>query len=214
MRFPSKSWFIAAACALCLILLLPGIFVQAAPGDMNPGYGQRQINPSQFAKTMSDLFGVSEAAVSRYLAAGVSYRDIGAGSFLALASGNSLDEIMPLKTSSNTWREVAQKLGVTRQQAKATSHNVVIGQFHAKLGLEQSVTRTLLADGYKPRDIAIAGLFARDTAKSIEEVLAVKRINNTWLDVARILAIPPERVRDDMRLLQEAFPWAKPRHIW
>ena len=46
-----------------------------------------------------------------------------------------------------------------------------------------------LKDGYNPHDIVIAGKIAKDSNKNVKNVLAKKKINNKWSDVAKEFAV-------------------------
>lgn len=55
--------------------------------------------------------------------------------------------------------------------------------------LDKAKVKSLLDNGYHPRDIKYAGKFANKTKKSVDEILAMKKINNKWKDVAKSLGI-------------------------
>lgn len=201
-----------AALALGAFLLagaVPFIANAAETGQGRPALERtekRPISPAQAADRLAETYGVSRDSVLAHFTSGVKFRDIHRAAFLAKASGKTLDETLALKTSDNTWKDVAQTLGVTREKAKATRHGLVADSLSAKLGFDRAATLDLLGQGYKPRDIAVAGLLAADTGKSAADVLALKKINNTWRDVAQSLGVSDETLKQDMQKLRQAFP--------
>ena len=158
---------------------------QAAQGDKDrPGFGQRQVDPDKAAERLAEVFGIDKATVLDHYNNGVKFRDIGRAAFLAKASGKTLDDVLALKTADNKWRDVAKTLGITKEQAKATHRALTADRLSAKLGFDRQATLGLLDNGYRPRDVAVAGLLAGNTGKTSQEILDMKKINNTWRDVA------------------------------
>ena len=56
----------------------------------------------------------------------------------------------------------------------------------------------LLREGYHPRDVRAAGILGKAANKSARDILAMKKINNGWDDVAKELGL-------DAKVLREAF---------
>lgn len=184
----------------------PFIVSAAEEHKSRPAVEKRQFSPAQAAERLAETYGVSKETVLNQFTSGVKFRDIHRAAFLAKASDRPLDEVLALKKSDNTWKDVAQTLGVTREKAKATRHTLVADRLNAKLGFDRATTLDLLGQGYKPRDITVAGLLAENTGKAPADVLALKKINNTWRDVAGTLGVSDETFKQDMTKLRQAFP--------
>jgi len=176
------------------------------------GYHQRQADPDKVAQKIADTFGVDKTAILNYHASGASFKDLHHAAFLSYASGKSLEQVMPLKNETNSWRDVASTLGVSKEQAKSAHQTLQANLLHDKLQLDTDKTLSLLQQGYKGRDIAVASLLAQDADKSVEAVLAMKKINNTWRAVATDLGISDETMKADMQKLHNAFPHQGKRH--
>ena len=54
-----------------------------------------------------------------------------------------------------------------------------------RLAMNKYTLKSLLKDGYHPRDIMMANLISKKSDKPILKVLSMKKINNTWQDVAK-----------------------------
>ena len=67
-----------------------------------------------------------------------------------------------------------------------------------KTNLTKDEARELLREGYHPRDVRAAGILGKAANKSARDVLALKKINNGWDDVAKELGL-------DAGVLREAF---------
>jgi FixJ family two-component response regulator len=197
LRFSKKA--IAMAAALTVIALgatVPG-FVQAADQKDCPGFHQRhQMSPEQMAEKMSAHLGISQADFTKYQASGLNHRDIGHAAFLAKISGKTINEVISLKTKDNTWKDVTSTLGITTEQIKSARHNMMADRITEKTGADKNVVLDLLSQGYHGRDIMMASQLAKNTNKQIGEVLSLKKINNTWRDVATELGISQETMKE------------------
>jgi hypothetical protein len=184
---------------------VPFIAQAAQPEKARPAMEKRQLDPDKAAQRLSETYGISKDTVLARVKDGTSIRDINRAAFLAKASGKAFDEVLALKKSDNTWKDVAQTLGVTKEQTKATFNALAADRLNAKLGFDRDTVLGLMDEGYKVRDIAVAGLLAENTAKTPASVLELKKINNTWRDVARTLGVSDETFKQDMQKLGQAF---------
>lgn len=207
MRLVSKKTvaiFVLGAFVLAGAALSP--FAQAAEAEKaRPAVEKRQHDPAKAAQRLSETYGISKETILTRVNGGASIRDAHRAAFLAKASGKSFDEVLDLKTGGNTWKDVAKNLGVTKEQAKATHQGLSADRLSAKLGFDRATVLGLLEQGYKTRDIAVAGLLAENTGKTPASVLEMKRINNTWRDVAGSLGVSDETLKQDMLKLKQAF---------
>jgi hypothetical protein len=166
---------------------------------------QRHFDPDKIAQRIADTYGVNKDEVLKYHNEGVNFKDVFKASFLAKASGKSLKEVMEVKTLDNTWKDVAQSLGVTKEQMKATRNDITATKLETKLHISKQISLDLMQQGYRARDIAVANAFSNNTGKSISDVLDMKKINNTWHDVASALGVNDNTFKQDMKALREAF---------
>lgn len=215
-RLSKKTVALIALGAFILLVAAAPFVAQAAQGDKDrPGFAQRQFDPDKAAERLAEVYGIDKAAILAHYNNGVKFRDIGHAAFLAKATGKSLDDVLALKTDDNKWRDVVKSLGVTREQVKATRQALAADRLNTKLGLDREATLGLLEQGYRPGDIAFAGLLADNTGKSSQEVLDMKKINNTWRDVAENLGVSKDTMRQDIQKMRQAFGrpgFHHPRH--
>ena len=169
------------------------------------GMEKRQITPDQAAQHISDVFGIDKATVLKYNTDGKSFRDISKAAFLAKASGKSIEDVISLKTPTNTWKDVTTTMGITKEQMKAARQDMVADRLNKKIGLDKQVTLNLLNDGYHARDIGMASQLSKNTNKSITDVLSMRKINNTWSDVATTLGVDQETFKKDIQELGFGF---------
>ena len=195
--------------------------VQAAEIEQVPAgqhqKGQRgpnapKMSPEQAAQRISDVYGIDKATVLKYNTAGQSYQDISKAAFLAKASGKSIEDVIILKTPTNTWKDVTITLGITKEQMKTARQDMVADRLNKKIGLDKQVTLNLLNDGYHARDIGMASQLAKNTNKTINEVLDMRKINNTWSDVATTLGVDQETFKKDNQELGFGFGHRGPGH--
>ncbi|MDT8902771.1 hypothetical protein [Anaeroselena agilis] len=207
MRLVSKKTvaiFVLGAFVLAGAALSP-LAQAAGPEKTRPAIEKRQFDPDKAAQRLSETYGIAKDTVLARLNNGANIRDVNRAAFLAKASGKTLDEVLDLKTGDNNWKDVAKTLGVTREQAKATFRGLSADKLNAKLGFDRATVLGLLEQGYKSRDIAVAGLLAENADKTPASVLEMKKINNTWRDVAQSLGVSDETFKQDMLKLRQAF---------
>ena len=206
----SKKMIMAmAAGGLLLGASLFGVTGEAAEGDHHDsppmghhhmGQGPWRMNNEEAAARAAEMFGVDEAEVAAYLAENPrAFRDIFPCSMLARTSGHSFAEVMAFYEEQGDWRAVGESLGVTREMIHETMGELMAARLaDDKTNLTPEEARTLLREGYHPRDVRAAGILGKAANKSARDILAMKKINNGWDDVAKELGL-------DAKVLREAF---------
>jgi hypothetical protein len=137
---------------------------------------------SKFIKEFADYYGVNQAEVEAAFKNRVHFEDLKNAAVLAKLSGKSFSEVLEMKSD---WRQVAEKLGVSREQFEAFMKNEMLDGLAKHSKLDKKTVESLLKDNYNPHDITIAGLIANESGKSVKNVIAKKKINNNWEDVAK-----------------------------
>ena len=177
----------------------------SADGHDKAPTGQHQTGPWRMsdkdaAAKAAEMFGVDEAEVAAYLSENPrAFREIFPCAMLARTSGHSFAEVMALHKEMGDWHTVGDSLGVTREMIHETMGDLIAGRLaDEKTNLTKDEARTLLREGYNPRDIRAAGILGKAAGKSARDILALKKINNGWDDVAKTLGL-------DASVLREAF---------
>ena len=162
--------------------------------------GPWRMNDREAAARAAEMFGVDEAEVAAYLAENPrAFRDIFPCSMLAKTSGHSFAEVMAIYEEQGDWRAVGESLGVTREMIHETMGELMAARIaDDKTNLTPDEARVLLREGYHPRDVRAAGILGKAANKNARDILAMKRINNGWDDVAKELGL-------DASVLREAF---------
>ena len=185
-------------------LLLTGSQALANPPEMpEQNWQEEEIAHigGDRAKYFSEKYGIDSAQIEAALNDGVHIKDIRYAAVLAKLSGKSFSDVLSMKVG---WIQVADKLGVTREQVHEFFRQERDEHFAAEAKTDAKTFRALLKDGYDPHDIMIGGRIANAANKNIKSVLEKRRINNTWDDVAKsfgvdmkkIMPQPPKHHRD------------------
>lgn len=173
---------------------------QEKPSAFHQKQGEeRKISPEEAAKRISETFGIDQATVLKYENDGMSVKDIHKAAFLAKAGNKSIEDVISQKTATNTWKDVAESLGITKEQMKETRQNMTATHLNKKTGIKQETALDLLQQGYHPRDIGMASELSKNTKKPIKDILNLKKINNTWSDVAKKLGVSDETFQNDLK---------------
>lgn len=171
-----------------------------------PVPGHHQMDPEKFAQKIADTYGTNKDEILQYQKSGVTFRDLSKASFLAKASDKTLPEVLALKTPANTWKDVAKSLGVTREKVRALRQEMAATQLETKLSIPKQASQDLMSQGYRSQDIAVANELAKNTGKTLPDILSLRKINNTWHDVAQTLGVDENTFTQDMKTIKTAFP--------
>lgn len=158
-----------------------------------------QMNAKDLAKHIAEQFGVDETQVQSALEEQKDFRDIGQAAMLAKLSGKSFDDVLSMKTDSNTWRTVGNQLGISREQVREARDDMMAQHLCQREDIDKDTVLSLLKDGYQPQDIEMAARLAKAADKDIKDVLSYKKINNRWEDVAQQLGIEKTALRPHRR---------------
>ena len=145
-----------------------------------PQMTEAQINEA--AKNLADMYGVSQAEVATALKDHVHFGDIEQAAMLSKISGKSFSAVLAMKCD---WWQVAEKLGVTQEKYDALMKEQMTNRLVEDSKLDKKTVESLLNDNYDPRDIHIAGIIANESGKNVKTILAKRKINNSWKDVAQ-----------------------------
>ena len=166
--------------------------VFAAPPQWNAEEDQElAANIDGWTNYLTKKYGVDSLQVRAALTQGVHIRDIQIAAVLSKLSGKSFSDVLSMKMD---WIQVAEKLGVTREKIDEFYRQQMGEQLAQDSAVDINTLRTLLKEGYKPRDLVIAGRIAKLSGKDIKTVLAKRKINNTWRDVAKSFGLSFEQL--------------------
>ena len=182
-------------------MILTGGFLAPVQAAENPDAQQqlqrherRQMTDEQineFAKKFADAYGVEQAEVADALKNRIHFDDIKNAAVLAKLSGKSFSEVLAMKTD---WRQVAEKLGVTREQVENLMRAEMISGIAQRSKLDAKTVESLLKEKYHPDDITVAGIIANASGKNVKSVLAKRKLNNTWDDVAKEFGVDLQKL--------------------
>jgi len=212
MSILSKKSIIGLATGVALFAGTMNPFVAQASspnegedGGRTPMMELHQLSPDKVVQNLSDTFGIDKEDILDYVNEGVGERDLSTGCFLAKASDKSLKTVMNIKMKKTSWRDVSQALGITKEKMESTGNEIAANRLENTLKIAKQTGLGLLQDGYQPNDIALANELAANSKKSIQDVLAMKKMNNTWEDVADSLNVDESTFKSDIKIIRDAF---------
>lgn len=166
------------------------------PHHARDGFHRGSIDADRAAASIAENYGIEETIVQRYLDDGWHPRAIEQGCLLADLSGQSLDTIMDTKAQGLSWQQVAASFNVTQDNIANARAKSFAQDFAQRHDMNEYTARRLLEDGYHPDDIAIANAIAKRSDTPIYKVISMRKINNTWQDVAHEVGLSPREARD------------------
>ena len=162
-----------------------------------PQMTEEQIN--QYAKDLAEYYGLNQEEIATALKNHTHFEDIRQAATLAKLSNKSFSEVLAMKVD---WRQVAEKLGVTREQYEAFIKDEMLSGLAERSKLDKKTVESLLKENYNPHDITIAGLIANASGKNVKAVFAKRTINNNWEDVAKTFGVDLKKLMPQRPFLQ------------
>ena len=207
MKFFNKKVFVGIAAVAMIAggsaMLLDLDTVHAAQqGQTTQRTANRQQRPPKFnlndmAARLADKCNISADEIISYCNNGGDFRDAQQAARLAKLSGKSFKDVVAAKTDDNRWEQVAESLGVTRDQMKADMDSDLADRMAERGNITASVAMQLLQEGYDVRDIDRAAVLAKASGKDVHDVLSMKKTNNRWSDVAKELGVEESTLQQD-----------------
>ncbi len=184
------------------MLLDLGIVHAAQQTQSTQRSADRQQRPPKFnlndmAAKLAEKCNVSADEIISYCNNGGNFRDAQQAARLAKLSGKSFKEVAAAKTDGTRWEQVAESLGVTREQMKADMDSDLADRMAERGNISASVAMQLLQEGYDVRDIDRAAALAKASGKDVHDVLNMKKVNNRWSDVAKELGVDESTLKQD-----------------
>lgn len=149
-----------------------------------PQMTEEQLN--NYAKDLAEYYGLNQDEIATALKNHVHFEDVKQAAILAKLSNKSFSEVLAMKVD---WFQVAEKLGVTREQYEAFVKDEMLEGLAKHSKLDKKTVESLLKENYHPHDITIAGLIANASGKNVKDVFAKRTINNNWEDVAKAFGV-------------------------
>ncbi|MEG6586149.1 hypothetical protein [Dendrosporobacter sp. 1207_IL3150] len=211
MNFTKKS----IAALIIGVFILGGAvapFIIKAVTANRSSIDYRQIDPAKAAEQLSDRLNIDKDIILKHHSLGLSFKDITKAAYIAAAADQSIDYVINQKNSNNTWQDVAASMNISKEQIKTVKQTMIANRLQTTLGFDKQTTLPLIQQGYHSRHVAMAGLLANDSGKSINDIVIMKTKNNNWTDVGAKLGIDTSIIEKHKQELNEIFPMHKSRY--
>jgi len=162
--------------------LMPNISLASPAGENEAGGLEAYL-------TEALTLGIAKKEATKYLNPGIDPRELLHAGAIAKVSGKSFVEVLQMRNLANTWPDVETALGITKEQMHAFHINMMADQIEEDFAIPKQMTRDLLTQKYNPEDILMANAVATAANQPLTDVLAMKKINNKWKDVAQALGV-------------------------
>ena len=145
---------------------------------------QTVYNIDQASERLANMFDVDKSTIISYCSEGYKVRELYIVGIITQASGKSFKEVMALKTPDNNFFNIAKKLGVSQDDAISISEELSLNEVVEYLQIDRKVFDNLVKENYRYRDIILAGIVSKHAKKPVNEIILLKKTNNTWFEVA------------------------------
>jgi len=168
--------------------------------------GTPKVMTDEMAQQFATTFNVDKQVLLDYQKKGYTIRDFHQAALIASAGNKPFADVMNAKTATNSWKDVMDSFSITNEQLQQAAQGFMSKQMSTMLQIDESTVNGLLKDGYQPNDIVMASVLSKQSSKTISTVLNMKKINNTWKDVATSLGIDEATFNQCMTDLKSKMP--------
>jgi len=163
--------------------VMPGTILASPP----PGQNNARVSEAYFEQAL-DL-GVNKEEAAKYLNPEINPRELLHAAAIANVSGKPFAEVLAMRNLANTWQDVEATLGITKEQLRTFHQKMMAEQMEEDFAIPKQMAFDLLVQKYDLHDILAANTLAKAANKTVVDVLAMKKINNFWKDVAQELGV-------------------------
>ena len=174
--------------------------------------GTPKLMTDEMAQQFATTFNVDKKVLLDYQTKGYTMRDFHQAALIASAGNKSFTDVMNAKTATNSWKDVMDSFSITNEQLQQAAQGFMSKQISTMLQIDESTVSGLLKDGYQPTDIVMASVLSKQASKTIPDVLNLKKINNTWKDVAASIGIDETAFNQCMTDLKSKMPKGSGMH--
>lgn len=148
---------------------------------------QRWPDKYDLVLMVSKGYGVSFSSLLNYCNQGGRLEDACRIAYMAKAANLSFDQVASMKGEKDTWNDVFKKIGISESTIREYRKSAAADMLKRKYGIEPELARSLIEQRYNLGDLAKAGQLALQAKMDVREVLAMKKVNNSWEDVKLLL---------------------------
>ncbi|WP_094607220.1 hypothetical protein SPSIL_057710 [Sporomusa silvacetica DSM 10669] len=159
----------------------------ASPPELPAGGNVAGATEQYLAEILT--LGIDKKEATKYLKPGIDQHELLIAGMMAKVSGKSFVDVLQMKNLANTWPDIERALGITKEQMRAFHQNIMADQMEEDFAIPKQTAIDLLTQKYNPQDILAANALATSAHKTIDDVLAMRKINNKWKDVAQTLGV-------------------------
>lgn len=153
---------------------------------------------------IAEDYNVSQTDVINAQNDGFSFQDINRASFIALATSQSLDQVVKYKTIAGDWNGTATLAGLTDWHIKYGQHTLMANQLHNLFDVDKTIVMSLLKQQYHPKAVALASALSQKANADLEIVMSKKSFVS-WYDVGSQLGLSTADVDEAIHSINAAF---------
>lgn len=150
---------------------------------------KRWPDRNEIVALISKQYGIRFSSLLKFCDAGGRLDEACHIAHIAMLSNKSFDSIVSLKHGDNSWSEVFHKAGISEDVIRAYRKNIAADMLKLRYGIDHEISFVLIDECYRLGDISRAAQLAVLAKMDVREVLGMKRINNSWDDVAKLLEV-------------------------
>lgn len=150
---------------------------------------RRWPDRNEIVALISKQYGIRFSSLLEFCDAGGRLDEACHIAHIAMLSNKSFDSIVSLKHGDNSWSDVFQRAGISEEVIRTYRKNIAADMLKLRYGIDHETSLALIDECYRLGDISRAAQLAVLAKMDVREVLGMKRINNSWDDVAKLLDV-------------------------
>lgn len=153
---------------------------------------------------IAEDYNVSQTDIINAQSEGFSFQDINRASFIALATNQSLEQVIKYKTIAGDWNGTASLAGLTDWHIRYGQHALMANQLHNLFDVDKTIVMSLLEQQYHPKAVALASALSQKANADLEIVMSKKSFVS-WYDVGSQIGLSRADIDEVIQAINTVF---------
>lgn len=162
---------------------------------MPPRMRRPQLSNAEAAEKLQSAYGYRYSDMLRLLNIGHSYGDMNTACLYAYLSGEPVEKVLQLRQPA-TWGRVRAQLGLTPKLYAEKYMEYQASYLPADSLVDRETALKYLRQGYSLGDIQQAAKLAKESGKTLTQVLSMRTVTCDWKHVKEKLGLQQEQKQD------------------
>lgn len=174
---------------------LPPMLKDGKRPPLPPRFRRPQLSNAEAAAKLQEAYGYRYSDMLRLLNNGHSYSEMNTACLYAYLSGAPVEKVLQLRLPA-TWGRVRAQLGLTPKVYAERYMQYQASYLPADSSVDRVTALKYMQQGYPLNDILQAGRLAKESGKTLAQILPMRTVTCDWMQVEQKLGLAQAKGRD------------------